>query len=205
MKKYIIIAAIALAVAAVVTIWVQRSRINQLTGERDKYRTNTETLLQDVSLYQTKDSLNAARVGVLELSIQDYERFMKEDADLINKLKRKNEELQNFSKIQAETIIKIRAQVKDSLIYIPGDTAYQLIPCVSFRDSWTNIEACVYNDTLIGDIQIRDSLILYETIIYKRFLGFLWKTKKIKERSFNIVSKNPYTEIKGVEVVSIRK
>lgn len=205
MKKYIIIAAIALAVAAVVTIWVQRSRINQLTGERDKYRTNTETLLQDVSLYQTKDSLNAAKVGVLELSIQDYERFMKEDADLINKLKRKNEELQNFSKIQAETIIKIRAQVKDSLIYIPGDTAYQLIPCVSFRDSWTNIEACVYNDTLIGDIQIRDSLILYETIIYKRFLGFLWKTKKIKERSFNIVSKNPYTEIKGVEVVSIRK
>lgn len=205
MKKYIIIAAIALAVAAVVTIWVQRSRINQLTGERDKYRTNTETLLQDVSLYQTKDSLNAARVGVLELSIQDYERFMKEDADLINKLKRKNEELQNFSKIQAETIIKIRAQVKDSLIYIPGDTAYQLIPCVSFRDSWTNIEACVYNDTLIGDIQIRDSLILYETIIYKRFLGFLWKTNKIKERSFNIVSKNPYTEIKGVEVVSIRK
>jgi hypothetical protein len=205
MKKYIIIAAIALAVASVVTIWVQRSRINQLTGERDKYRTNTETLLQDVSRYKTKDSLNAARVGVLELSIQDYERFMKEDADLINKLKRKNEELQNFSKIQAETIIKIRAQVKDSLIYIPGDTAYKLIPCVSFRDSWTNIEACVYNDTLIGDIQIRDSLILYETIIYKRFLGFLWKTKKIKERSFNIVSKNPYTEIKGVEVVSIRK
>lgn len=205
MKKYIIIAAIALAVAAVVTIWVQRSRINQLTGERDKYRTNTETLLQDVSRYKTKDSLNAAKVGVLELSIQDYERFMKEDADLINKLKRKNEELQNFSKIQAETIIKIRAQVKDSLIYIPGDTAYQLVPCVSFRDSWTNIEACVYNDTLIGDIQIRDSLILYETIIYKRFLGFLWKTKKIKERSFNIVSKNPYTEIKGVEVVSIRE
>lgn len=205
MKKYLIIAAIALAVAAVVTIWVQRSRINQLTGERDKYRTNTETLLQDVSRYKTKDSLNAARVGVLELSIQDYERFMKEDADLINKLKRKNEELQNFSKIQAETIIKIRAQVKDSLIYIPGDTAYQSIPCVSFRDSWTNIEACVYNDTLIGDIQIRDSLILYETIIYKRFLGVLWKTKKIKERSFNIVSKNPYTEIKGIEVVSIRK
>ena len=67
MKKYLIIAAIALAVAAVVTIWVQRSRINQLTGERDKYRTNTETLLQDVSRYQTKDSLNAAKVGVFEL------------------------------------------------------------------------------------------------------------------------------------------
>lgn len=202
MKKIIIILGVLVVVLVACFLNV---RVSQLKHDRDTYKRNNAVLLNDVKYYQALDSLNAARVGVLELSIQDYERFMKEDADLINKLKRKNEELQNFSKIQAETIIKIRAQVKDSLIYIPGDTAYQSIPCVSFRDSWTNIEACVYNDTLIGDIQIRDSLILYETIIYKRFLGVLWKTKKIKERSFNIVSKNPYTEIKGVEVVSIRK
>lgn len=202
MKKIIIILGVLVVVLVAYFLNVRES---QLKHDRDTYKRNNAVLLNDVKYYRALDSLNAARVGVLELSIQDYERFMKEDADLINKLKRKNEELQNFSKIQAETIIKIRAQVKDSLIYIPGDTAYQLIPCVSFRDSWTNIEACVYNDTLIGDIQIRDSLILYETIIYKRFLGVLWKTKKIKERSFNIVSKNPYTEIKGVEVVSIRE
>ena len=202
MKKIIIILGV---LVVVLVAYFLNVRVSQLKHDRDTYKRNNAVLLNDVKYYRALDSLNAARVGVLELSIQDYERFMKEDADLINKLKRKNEELQNFSKIQAETIIKIRAQVKDSLIYIPGDTAYQLIPCVSFRDSWTNIEACVYNDTLIGDIQIRDSLILYETIIYKRFLDFLWKTKKIKERSFNIVSKNPYTEIKGVEVVSIRE
>lgn len=202
MKKIIIILGV---LVVVLVAYFLNVRVSQLKHDRDTYKRNNAVLLNDVKYYRALDSLNAARVGVLELSIQDYERFMKEDADLINKLKRKNEELQNFSKIQAETIIKIRAQVKDSLIYIPGDTAYQLIPCVSFRDSWANIEACVYNDTLIGDIQIRDSLILYETIIYKRFLRFLWKTKKIKERSFNIVSKNPYTEIKGVEVVSIRK
>lgn len=202
MKKIIIILGV---LVVVLVAYFLNVRVSQLKHDRDTYKRNNAVLLNDVKYYRALDSLNAARVGVLELSIQDYERFMKEDADLINKLKRKNEELQNFSKIQAETIIKIRAQVKDSLIYIPGDTAYQLIPCVSFRDSWTNIEACVYNDTLIGDIQIRDSLILYETIIYKRFLGVLWKTRKIKERSFNIVSKNPYTEIKGVEVVSIRK
>lgn len=202
MNKIIILLGV---LVAVLVAYFLNVRVSQLKHDRDTYKRNNAVLLNDVKYYRALDSLNAARVGVLELSIQDYERFMKEDADLISKLKRKNEELQNFSKIQAETIIKIRAQVKDSLIYIPGDTAYQLIPCVSFRDSWTNIEACVYNDTLIGDIQIRDSLILYETIIYKRFLGLLWKTKKIKERSFNIVSKNPYTEIKGVEVVSIRK
>ena len=82
MKKYLIIAAIALAVAAVVTIWVQRSRINTLTGERDKYRTNTETLLQEVSRYQTKDSLNAAKVGVLELKLSEFEKYRADDAAL---------------------------------------------------------------------------------------------------------------------------
>lgn len=52
MKKYIILAAIIMAVAA--AFWVQQSRIKQLTDERDKYRSNTETLLQDVRTYQTR-------------------------------------------------------------------------------------------------------------------------------------------------------
>lgn len=108
MKKYLIIAAIALAVAAVVTIWVQRSRINQLTGERDKYRTNTETLLQDVSRYQTKDSLNAAKVGVLELKLSEFEKYRASDAELIKTLQTKNRELERVTTTQMETINELR-------------------------------------------------------------------------------------------------
>lgn len=52
MKKYLILAAIILAVAA--AFWVQQKRINNLTVERDKYRSNTETLLQDVKTYKRK-------------------------------------------------------------------------------------------------------------------------------------------------------
>ena len=116
MKKIIIILGV---LVVVLVAYFLNVRVSQLKHDRDTYKRNNAVLLNDVKYYRALDSLNAARVGVLELSIQDYERFMKEDADLINKLKRKNEELQNFSKIQAETIIKIRAQIKDSLIYIP--------------------------------------------------------------------------------------
>ena len=63
MKKYLILAAIILAVAA---FWVQHVKIKRLTEERDRYRSNTEILLQDVKTYQTKDSLNAIKVGNLE-------------------------------------------------------------------------------------------------------------------------------------------
>lgn len=204
MKKYLIIAAIALAVAAVVTIWVQRSRINQLTGERDKYRTNTETLLQDVSRYQTKDSLNAAKVGVLELKLSEFERYRASDAELIKTLQTKNRELEAVTTAQMETITQLRGTVRDSIVYLAGDTT--VLKCVDISDPWFSLNGCTTPDgTFTGTFINRDSILIAETIEYKRFLNFLWKTKKIKNRDFRIVSRNPHTKILGFEVVTIEK
>lgn len=206
MKKYLIIAAIALAVAAVVTIWVQRSRINQLTGERDKYRTNTETLLQDVSRYQTKDSLNAAKVGVLELKLSEFEKYRASDAELIKTLQAKNRDLERVTTTQMETINELRATVRDSVVYLPGDTVTTVLRCVDIVEPYFELHGCttpagVFTGTHIN----RDSLLIVETVQYKRWLGFLWKTKKIKNRQIDVVSKNPATKILGVEFVTIEK
>lgn len=205
MKKYLIIAAIALAVAAVVTIWVQRSRINQLTGERDKYRTNTETLLQDVSRYQTKDSLNAAKVGVLELKLSEFEKYRASDAELIKTLQTKNRELERVTTTQMETINELRATVRDSIVYLPGDTVTTVVRCIEYSDKWVDFDGCIKNNTFSGKIITRDSLLITETVQYKRWLGFLWKTKRIKNREFDIASKNPHTKITGFEVITIEK
>ena len=206
MKKYLIIAAIALAVSAVVTIWVQRSRINTLTGERDKYRTNTETLLQEVSRYQTKDSLNAAKVGVLELKLSEFEKYRASDAELIKTLQTKNRELERVTTTQMETINELRATVRDSVVYLPGDTVTTVLRCVDIVEPWFELHGCttpagVFTGTHIN----RDSLLIVETVQYKRWLGFLWKTKKIKNRQIDVVSKNPATKILGVEFVTIEK
>lgn len=205
MKKYIIIAAIALAVAAVVTIWVQRSRINQLTGERDKYRTNTETLLQDVSRYQTKDSLNAAKVGNLELKLSEYKKYRADDAALIKSLQTKNRDLQRVTTAQMETINELRANVRDSIVYLPGDTVTTVLRCIEYSDKWVDFDGCIINNTFSGKIITRDSLLITEIVQYKRWLGFLWKTKRIKNREFDIVSKNPNLKITGFEVITIEK
>lgn len=206
MKKYLIIAAIALAVAAVVTIWVQRSRINTLTGERDKYRTNTETLLQEVSRYQTKDSLNAAKVGVLELKLSEFEKYRASDAELIKTLQTKNRDLQRVTTAQMETINELRANVRDSIVYLPGDTVTTVLRCIDIVEPYFELHGCttpagVFTGTHIN----RDSLLIAETVQYKRFWGFLWKTKKIKNREIDVVSKNPATRILGVEFVTIEK
>lgn len=203
MKKYLILAAIILAVAA--AFWVQQKRINNLTVERDKYRSNTETLLQDVKTYQTKDSLNAAKVGGLELKLSEFKKYRADDAALIKSLQTKNRDLQRVTTAQMETINELRANVRDSIVYLPGDTVTTVLRCIKYADKWVDFDGCIINNTFSGKIITRDSLLIAETVQYKRWLGFLWKTKKIKNREIDVVSKNPATRILGVEFVTIEK
>lgn len=205
MKKYLIWAAIAMVVAAVATIWVQRTKIEKLTDERNRYRGNTETLLQDVETYKTKDGLNAAKVGALELKLSEFEKYRASDAELIKTLQTKNRELERVTTTQMETINELRATVRDSIVYLPGDTVTTVLRCIEYSDKWVDFDGCIKNNTFSGKIITRDSLLITETVQYKRWLGFLWKTKRIKNREFDIVSKNPHTKITGFEVITIEK
>ena len=203
MKKYLILAAIIMAVAA--AFWVQQSRIKRLTAERDKYRSNTETLLQDVRTYKTKDSLNVAKVGNLELKLSEYKKYRADDAALIKSLQTKNRDLQRVTTAQMETTNELRANVRDSNLYLPGDTVTTVLRCIEYSDKWVDFDGCIINNTFSGKIITRDSLLITESVQYKRWLGFLWKTKRIKNREFDIVSKNPNSKITGFEVITIEK
>ena len=204
MKKYLILAAIILAVAA--AFWVQHVKIKRLTEERDRYRSNTEILLQDVKTYQTKDSLNAAKVGNLELSLAEYKKYRADDLALIKTLQTKNRDLERVTTTQMETINELRATVRDSVVYLPGDTVTTVLRCVDIVEPWFELHGCATPDGQFTGTHInRDSLLIVETVQYKRWLGFLWKTKKIKNRQIDVVSKNPATKILGVEFVTIEK
>lgn len=193
-----------MAVAA--AFWIQQSRIKRLTDERDKYRSNTETLLQDVETYKTKDSLNAAKVGVLELKLSEFEKYRASDAELIKTLQTKNRELERVTTTQMETINELRATVRDSVVYLPGDTVTTVLRCVDIVEPYFELHGCATPDGQFTGTHInRDSLLIVETVQYKRWLGFLWKTKKIKNRQIDVVSKNPATKILGVEFVTIEK
>lgn len=192
-----------MAVAA--AFWVQHVKINRLTEKRDRYRSNTEILLQDVKTYQTKDSLNAVKVGNLELSLAEYKKYRADDLALIKTLQAKNRDLERVTTTQMETINELRATVRDSVVYLPGDTVTTVLRCIEYSDKWVDFDGCIINNTFSGKIITRDSLLITETVQYKRWLGFLWKTKKIKNRQIDVVSKNPATKILGVEFVTIEK
>lgn len=200
--KYVLGAAIIL-VAALSLTWADKT-IDKLKAERDRYRKNTEVLLSDVELYRTKDSLSAARVESLELTVKEYEKFRVEDAVLIKSLRKKNRDLASVNKTQSETIIALSSVPKDTII-ITKDSVVTPAIKVHCGDSWYDFDGLLTKELFTGTLRNRDSLVVAETVKYKRFLGFLWKTKQVKDRQVDVISKNPHTEILGVEHVTISK
>lgn len=207
MKKYIYIAIIIAVLLTV--IGLQFRWLSNAKKERDIYKNNTTTLLKDVTTYKTKDSLNAVQVGELSLRLSEFKKYRSEDAELISSLQTKNRDLQGVSKAQLQTIYKLQGQVRDSIVYVKGDTETitrtDTLRCLIIKDKWFDLNGCIdKQNTFSGNFESRDSLIYVETVKYKRFLGFLWKTSKIKDRKQDIVSKNPNTKIIGAEFITIR-
>ena len=193
----------AALVAILCFVWVQHKHIEQLTGERDKYKNNTTALLIDVETYRVRDSLSAARVQSLELTVSEFERFRADDAKLIRELKAKNRDLAAVNKTQSKTIIDLLAIPRDTVIIrdsIP-------IPAIAVHcgDSWYNFDGILTKNEFTGKLEHRDSLLLVETVRYKRFLGFLWRTNKVKDRQLDCVTKSPHNSIVGLEHVVIEK
>ena len=205
MKKYIGLAVAAVVAAAIVALIVQHGKIKHLRAERDTYQTNTQVLMEDVKRYQTRDSLNVATIGVLELKLSEFKKYRAEDAELIKSLKIKNRDLEAVTTAQMQTISELRAELKDSIVYLPGDTVERVVKCIEYRDRYLDVVGCIIDNVFSGEVVSRDSLTIVNTVQYKRFWGFLWKTKKVKNRQIDVVSKNPHTQIMGVEYIEIEK
>ena len=187
------------------TIFFLSQNIKQLKKERDKYRTNTETMLQDIDMYKTKDSLNAVSVGVLQLSLDEYAKYRAEDLKLIESLKTNNRKLSNVTTSQMETINELKGMFRDSLAYMQGDTIVKLLRCIDIIQPWYELHGCQDEEGQFAGIHInRESLVIASTTKYKRFLGFLWYTNKVKNRKIDVVSKNPATKIIEIEYVELK-
>ena len=197
-NKLLIIAAIFVA-AMLCTVVMQDRKIARLTDERDKYKENTETLLEETATYKVRDSLNAAKVGTLELTVKEFEKYRADDAELVKQLKARNRDLDQLNKAQMQTIEQLRCVPRDTVILI--DSIPIKAKKVHCGDEWYTFDGLMTEDEFTGQMQTRDELVLTETIRYKKFL--FWKTKKILDRELEAVSKNPHTTITNLEHIII--
>lgn len=202
-KIYLFIAIIIVALCG--SLFVQTERLKQAKSERDVYENNTNTLLIDVAIYKTNDSLNAATVRELQMTLSEYKKYRADDLALIKSLKTKNRDLIAVTTAQTQTIVQLKGTVRDSIVY-RDNYIVDTLRCIDIHDEWFDLRGCTNKkDDFFGTFENRESLLIAETVKYKRFWGFLWKTDKIDNRKFDIISKNPNTRILGFEVITTRE
>lgn len=203
MKKEltIFLAIVGVFLAAALYITILSVRNEKLKADCGRYRANVEVLSTDCALYRLRDSLSAAKVVALELSLDEFERYRAADAALIKELQQKNRDLSAVNDLQAQTIIEMQGRPRDTVIVV--DSTPVKAKAVHCGDAWYDFDGLITEETFTGKLTNRDSLIVAETVQYKRFLGFLWKTPKVKDRQVDVISKNPHTNINDVIYVVI--
>lgn len=199
-SKLLRIAVMLTAILFLISV-LQDMRIGTLKERAEKAERNTETLLSEVKTYKVRDSLTAIKVESLELTIREFERFRSEDAALIKELQSKNRELKSINKTQSETIIKLQANGRDTIVIIDSIP----VPALTFHcgDKWFDFDGLLVDKQMTGKLENRDSILIAESVRYKRFLWF--KTNRIKSREVNAVSLNPHTKLLGIEHVLIER
>ena len=209
--KQIIIKVIAIVIALICTMWVFNT-MRSLKEENGHLKSNQEILLTEKEsvmaqsqLYKVSDSLNAAKVTELQFSLSEYKKYRKEDLSLIEQLKVKKSDLQKVISSQSETMHALTSQLKDSIRNNETTGVIDTLKCFNYSSIWIDVAGCINTDTVELQIANRESLKIVETVKYKRFLGFLWKTNKVKSRHVDVISENPYTKITSIEAISIEQ
>lgn len=212
MKKIIIkIAIIAVAILALVLAFHKIHKLKEentrLLSNQEILLTQKQTIMAESQAYRVSDSLNAAKVSELQFTLKEYKKYRAQDLQLIEQLKVKKSDLQKVIDSQTETINSLSAKLNDSIRIDTVTNIVDTLKCFNYKSKWTDVSGCIdlKHDSINLQIKNRESLKIVETVVYKRFLGFLWKTNKVKDRQVDVVSENPNTTITNLDYVSIKR
>ena len=202
MKKWLIIGGVTLLLLAVIAY--QHNRLSEFRSENRVLNANVEVLTGENDTYRVRDSLQVVSARELSLRLSEYERYRADDARLIGELRADRKRIEGIISVQQQTIRELQLPVEPVIIVRESNTV-DTVRQVSFSDQWLDFRAWEDPpDVMNVEIHSRDSLLIVEHIVPRRFLGFLWKTRRAKERRIEAINKNPHTEIVGQEFITIR-
>ena len=212
MKKIIIkIAIIATAIIALVLAFHKIHKLKEenarLLSNQEILLTQKQTIMAESQTYKVSDGLNAAKVSELQFTLKEYKKYRAQDLRLIERLKVKKSDLQKVIGSQTETINSLSAKLNDSIRIDTTTNKIDTLKRFDYKSKWTDVKGYMdlKCDSISLQIKNRESLKIVETVVYKRFLGFLWKTNKIKDRQVDVISENPNTTIINLDCVSIKR
>lgn len=203
-KAYIIAAGILIILIAIIV--ALSARLKKVTADRNVQRKNVETLFTSVESYKVQDSLQAATIGDLQLTLKQYKQFRAEDAQLITSLKVDNKRLQGVVTTQTESYYQHTAMLRDSVkmlaTKLPDSIKVPIIvKTANFADAWHSLNIVIDGDSLNYRLRTKESLIITNHVVPKKFLWFKFGCKEVRT---DVVSKNPYVESISLESITIK-
>jgi hypothetical protein len=165
-------------------------------SERKRFQANQSSLLEDVTRYKTKDSLNVASIQSLTLSVDEFKTYNSDLTKSVKSLGLKVNRLQSAASTGTVTNTKIKADLKDSLKN--GGN----IKCLEYKDPYLTVDGCIVNDVFEGEIESRDTIDQFVHRVPKKFLFIKYGTKAIRQE---VLSRNPHTNITYSKYIELKK
>ena len=200
-KKYWYWATLVLSALAIYLLF---SDIKDKKAEIDRKTSNIEVLNKDFTSYKAdvkvvlnnKDTtikLQAARVGSLTYTLDEFKRYRAEDVQTIKSMGLKLKNVLSVANVSTQTTQTISTPT------IKTDSS----TCFSYKDSFIQIAGCSDGIKTILYYSGQDSLTIVPSVIPKH--KFLWMTWGVKGVQLDVISKNPNTAFTYAKYVEIKR
>ena len=174
-------------------LWAMWGMWQSEREERIRVSSNQSVLLDRVNgimqTFKVRDSLSAARVDALNLTIKEFKDNFTEQSRLIRDMGIKINRLQSLSTVATQTDYNIITTVRDSVVLREVPITVQWI---DYSDKWLNFSGIIEKQQFFGSFLTRDTLVQVIHRVPRQFLFFKYGTKGIRQE---VVSKNPYSTI----------
>ena len=166
------------------------SNIEVLNNDFTSYAANVKVVLNKKD---TLIKLQAAKVGSLTYTLDEFKRYRVEDAQTIKSMGLKLKNVLSVANVSTQTSQNITTPT------IKTDTTM----CFNYKDGFISIFGCVKNDSTALAYSGQDSLTIVPSVIPKH--KFLWMTWGVKGVQLDVISKNPNTTFTYAKYVEIKK
>ena len=200
-SKWLLLIIVCLITILSITIVNNR----KIRYDRDLWKENTKSLSTDLESYKINDSIYAARINGLVLSLNDAKIY---NSELINKIKNlniKNKELASIVAIQQKQL-SMNPDTVFVPIVPPTDTTDRKFH-VKYTDDWTNANIEIIDKGSTAFVppngmqyQTRDSIYIGTKIKYKG----CWFWKKAIGVEVHLYNSNPHATIVGGQYIELR-
>lgn len=158
-----------------------------------------------VEIRTTADGKSMAETQALNMKISELEASRDSLLKTVKILGVKNSRLLALAQAATQSEAKIKASMKDSIVYLPGKTdtlpgRVDTLRCMQWKDPWLTVDGCIRDGAFDGSVTSLDTLDIVAHRVPKRFLFFRFGCKAVR---LDVVSHNPHTRLTGARYIRL--